>query len=103
MTEPMFLRLDEWHDYLRFILLLACCVSFVMLVHKYLGHRKYWNMKTKDYWYALLMWSIAGISYGTEGIVRDRPLGPTLVFVFAAAVVSVKGVLKKGAWGEHTA
>lgn len=103
MIEPLFLNLDDPSDWVRLVLMLSCLCSAIILLIKYKHKSKSWNSKTKDYWYSLLMWSIAGISFGIEGIYKDRPPGPTLVFVFAAAVVTAIGVKKPGNWGDDSA
>lgn len=90
---------NHWHDYLRLVIFLICLVCSVMLIIRWGRHRKHWNEKTLDYWYAMIMWSIAGCSFGLEGILRDRPFGPSTVLVCCAAVTSLKGLLQNGEWG----
>lgn len=91
--------LNEWHDYLRvglFFLSLWCCVT---LIKRYRHNRDRWNVKTLDYWYALLMWTLVGMTFSVQGVYFDRDVTPALVAVTAAVLTTGKGLKRKGSWG----
>jgi hypothetical protein len=100
MYELYFSAID-WHDSFRLVIIVCGLLSLGGLIHKYIVKSKTWNEKTKDYWFSFVMWSAAAISFGFEGIARDRPLGPTVIFMFFATIVTLKGLLKKGHWGGN--
>lgn len=94
-----FYFLDDWHDYLRvgvLLLSLWCCLT---LIRRFRLNNTKWTTKTKDYWYALLMWTFVGITFSIQGIAFDRDLSPALIVVTAAVMVTGKGLNKKGSWG----
>ena len=84
----------------RVIVFLISIASFICLVIGFVRHRDRWNSKTRDYWYALTMWSLVGASVTYEGIQKDTPMHYSTVFVIAAAVVSLIGFRRKGKWGS---
>lgn len=92
---------DNWHDYIRLLAFVVSLYSLVMLVVRYRKNGgQDWNVKTKDYWFALVMWSSAGCVLSIQGIALNRPLTPGLVLMTAAILVTGKGVFKKGPWGS---
>jgi hypothetical protein len=93
----------DWHDFVRGV---GFCVSIfcvAVLLIRWRQKSAGWNEKTKDYWYALLMWSLAGCVFTVQGIVLDRPFTPGFVFLIAAILVTGKGLHQKGDWGEKSA
>ena len=91
--------INDWVDLGRvamIVLSLWCCYT---LIQKYRKNNEQWTTKTKDYWFALLMWAIAGAVTMTQGILLDRPLTPATVVIVAAVLVTGKGLNQKGAWG----
>lgn len=95
--------MDDWHDYWRLINLLVAAVCVFLLGRRFAKNGVNWNTKTRDYWYALVMWCVAGFAISLEGIVRDSPLGARLVFTTAAVLVTLKGLTRKGTWGDASA
>lgn len=93
--------LDDWYDVVRFVAFFVSLYSAGCLLVKYHRHHKTWNTKTKDYWFALLMWSFAGAEFCIQGIGLDRPFTPATVFLVAAILVTGKGVHQKGDWGNN--
>lgn len=91
---------DHWFDYYRLAILIVCVICTVMLTNRFIRHRKAWNSKTIDYWYSMMMWSIAGSVIAVEGIRLDSPFSVRTVFVSLAAVVSLRGLMRKGSWGH---
>ena len=86
-------------DFFRLALIVLSMWCSFTLIRRYRKHEKEWNVKTKDYWYSLLMWTVVGFSLPLQGILLDRPLTPVLVITAAAVVVTSKGLLNRGAWG----
>lgn len=95
----MTIEINQWHDALRILAFFANVWSLVLLVRAFLRRRGDWSQKTLDYWYALTMWSLAGAILSIQGVVMDLPLTPTVIFVTAASLVSIKGLYRKGTWG----
>lgn len=91
--------LDEWHDWLRLVLIGLSIYCIVVLIARYRLGRNDWNTKTKDHWYSSLMWSIAGVSYFAQGILLDRPFTVAFVFMIAAVLTFGKALHRKGPWG----
>jgi hypothetical protein len=89
----------EWHDFWRVGIILVCVGCLWFLAKRYRANSDTWNEKTRDYWFSLVMWSLAGGVLAIQGMVLNFPFGPGLVFVTAAALVSLKGLLKQGEWG----
>lgn len=87
-------------DVLRVITFLVSVYSATTLLIRYKQNHHAWNTKTKDYWYALFMWSLAGAEFCIQGIALDRPLTPATVFMIAAVLVTGKGVHNKSGWGN---
>lgn len=92
----------EWHDWWRVYVMFLCSWSLLILAHRYRHNRCGWNNKTLDYWYAFVMWSIAGFSVSLEGILRDSDFGVRLVFLLMASSITLKGLWQKGSWGTDT-
>lgn len=92
--------LDEWHDFLRVVIFFISLYCIITLFRRWRRDHKDWNTKTTDYWYALLMWSLAGCVLSAQGVTLDRPLTPGTVFLAAAIVVTGKGLHQKGDWGS---
>jgi hypothetical protein len=93
--------LDDWHDYVRVVLILISLWSAITLLLRW---RKFaevqdWTTKTRDYWYSLFMWTLVGIVVPIQGIYLDRPLTPGFAVVVAAVLVTGKGLKQRGAWG----
>lgn len=86
---------------LRIILLATCLVSFVILCNRYRLNSEQWSNKTRDYWYAQTMWSLAGIAIPIEGIYRDTPWRYSFIFIMAAAIVNLIGLRRRGPWGTN--
>lgn len=96
------MEINNWHDWLRLAAFFVSLYSFAMLVYRYqTGGGKNWNVKTKDYWFALVMWSLSGCAFTIQGIALDRPFTPGFVFLIAAILVTGKGIRRKGDWGAH--
>lgn len=91
---------DDWHDWARLITFFVCSTCLFVLLLRYRQNRKKWNMKTRDYWYSLVMWCLAGCVIAIEGIYRNSDFSPRSVFVIAASCVTLKGLAQKGEWGE---
>lgn len=90
---------DQWHDYWRLLIAISSLYCIFLLVKRFRDNRDTWNEKTRDYWFSLLMWTLAGVVGCAQGIFFNYPFGPSLVFTTAAVVVSLKGLLRKGDWG----
>lgn len=93
--------LDDWHDWFRLVGLLICVYTLAILASRSARFRSEWNTKTRDLWFALVMWTLTGVALAVEGVVEDRPLEPRLVFYFIASVIGLKGIIRKGSWGGH--
>lgn len=91
--------LDNLGDYLRVLDILVCSFCVFVLLKRYRTGGAHWNLKTHDYWFSCLMWCISGLILSIQGITLDYPFGPAIVFVTAAALVTGRGLHRKGAWG----
>ena len=96
----MSFTLDDWHDFLRLILIgLSIYCVFVLVARYRSSGKNEWNTKTRDHWFSALMWSIAGGVYFTQGIFLDRPFTVAYVFMTAAVLTSGKALARRGQWG----
>jgi hypothetical protein len=86
---------------LRWVLLIVCVVSIFILANRLRTNRKQWSAKTRDYWYAQFMWSVAGVAIPVEGLLRGTPFRYSFIFILAAAVVNLIGLRRKGPWGTN--
>lgn len=89
-----------WFNFFLVMLIVICSFSMILMAHDFIRDHRVWNQKTRDYWYGRNMWTITGIIAGVEGLVRDIPFRYTLVFLFAAALATLKGNLQRGRWGN---
>lgn len=83
----------------RFLVLLLslwCCYKLLWRFRKFGDN---YTGKTKDYWYALLMWAVVGVVTMAQGIYLNRPLTPATIIIAAAVLVTGKGLHSKGSWG----
>jgi hypothetical protein len=87
------------YSIVRIILLVVCAVSFVLLINRWRNNHATWNTKTRDYWYALTMWTFASAAANLEGLIRHLPGRYSVVFSAMAGLVTLSGVLRKGDWG----
>lgn len=85
---------------LRIAVAMVCLFSLVALLVRFKQNSSDWNVKTKDYWYALLMWSLSGLVLAIQGLLESRLITPAIVFATAAALVTGKGLHRKGSWGS---
>jgi amino acid transporter len=84
---------------LRCLVITVCVFCMAMMLVGFVRFRESWNEKTRDYWFGRMMWCIAGASAALEGILRHTTLRYSIVFFVVAGLVTLKGVLQKGAWG----
>lgn len=91
---------NDWHDFVRVLAFFISVFCLVKLGIRYQQAGRNWNVKTKDYWFALVMWSLAGCVFTVQGVVLDRPFTPGFVFLTAAILVTGKGLARKGSWGN---
>lgn len=91
--------LNEWHDYVRLVAFFMCLYCLIMLLVTRQREGDGWNTKTHDYWYAMVMWVLAGHVIAAQGVILDRPFSPAVVFLTAAALTTGKGLHKRGEWG----
>lgn len=92
----------QWYDIVRILAFFVSLYCLVTLLVRYRQGNVTWNTKTKDYWFALMMWSLSGCVFTVQGLVLDRPFTPGFVFLTAAILVTGKGLSRKGIWGSET-
>lgn len=83
----------------RVIVIASCSFSILLMLGGFVRYRKWWETKTRDYWFGRLMWCISGGSACLEAIIRGTPFRYSLIFFLCASVVTLKGLLTKGSWG----
>lgn len=93
------LHIDEPLDWLRVINILLSLVVLVLLVGGILRFGDRYNTKTRDYWYGRFTWTLTGLIISFEGVRRDFPFTVIPLCVFAATLVTLKGILQRGPWG----
>lgn len=93
------LKVDDVIDWWRLVAFALCLIALVILMRRFVQFRDDWNEKTRDQWYSLVMWIVAGGAYAIQGIFFEVPFGPALVIMTAAVLVSLKALLQKGTWG----
>lgn len=67
----------------------------LLLLVRFFQHRKEWDTVTRDYWWTLVLWSVAAIAIGTQGLIEHRKLTIGLVFVSIAAAATPLGLKRK--------
>lgn len=87
--------IDQWYDWWRVGLLLVTGTCLFILGRKWLQDRKSWGEWQTDRWYAMGMWSLAAFEMQVEGLLRDTELRFRLVFVTAAAIVTLRLITKR--------
>lgn len=92
---------DDWHDIIRVISLGMAIVCLTLLGKRFAKSRDQYNTKTRDYWYATVLWCVASVALALEGMYEDRPMEPRLIFYTLATAVTLKGLLSKSDWGHH--
>lgn len=97
----MSLSLGDWYDWWRALNMAVCMACVIVLGRRFVKNHHDWNTKTRDLWFALVLWSVAGISLSLEAILQDLSFTPRVEFLFVASVVTLKGVARKDAWGGH--
>jgi hypothetical protein len=80
-------------------LFILATVTLGCLLWKFTLCRKVWNAKTRDYWYALVMWCVTSIVVAVSGIHEHVGGNIRLVCVTAATFGTLIGVTRKGRWG----
>lgn len=86
----------------RILLIVMCAVSIILMSRDFNRYGPYWNQKTRDYWYGRMAWCISGVIWGLESTIRHAPFRYTFVFLFVAALVTLKGNAQGGRWGDDT-
>lgn len=89
----------EWHDSWRVLVAVSCTWALWILHTRFIKHGESWNPKTRDYWFSLVMWCLAGLVLSIQNVFLNAPLGPSLVFSTMAAMVTIRGLCRKGEWG----
>lgn len=89
-----------WINLLRVVIIVMCLASLILMARDFRVHGKGWNEKTRDYWYGRNMWTLTGLIGCVEGIVRGVPFRYTLIFFTVAALVTLKGNMQRGGWGN---
>jgi len=92
-------HINEWDDYLRITIIALNVGCLFILMHRLRQQRANWSAKTRDYWFALVMWSLAALTASFEGLLQDLPPGVRLVLVAAATLVTLKALCRRGSWG----
>ena len=91
---------DDPNDGFRLLVLFLCIACSVGLIYRTVRPPSPdWNSKTKDYWFALFMWSLAGSAATIETLINNEPFTVRLAFIFVASVVCLNGLRQKGSWG----
>ena len=90
----------DWHDWCRVLNLSLSAVCVYILGRRFGKKGADWNAKTRDYWFALVMWSVAGVAMSLEGILRNSVPGTRLLFICLASLVTLRGLLRRGTWGD---
>ena len=91
----------EWYDWWRVGNIALLTWALVLLLRRFAQHRREWNVKTRDYWFALCTWCVVGIFFAMESIAFDYPMGSRVILSFLAAVITLKGVCSHTAWGAN--
>lgn len=90
---------DDWHDVIRVVDAVMALLCLFLLSKRFGQNGNEWNTKTKDYWFAIVLWCLTSVVLAIEGVYEDRPLEPRLVFYVMATAVTLKGLLSKSSWG----
>lgn len=93
--------IDSPGDILRLIILIVCLACLVMLAGRFMTRHGRWNPKTRDYWFAMVTWSLAGVFIGVQGLMEELPISPRTILVTMAALVTFNGLRRTGGWGDN--
>lgn len=94
-------NIDDWHDIVRLGLMGVLSFSLGVLLRRFKDGHKTWNEKTKDYWYAMVMWCLTAGVLVFQGILLDLGFTPGFVLLVAATLVTGRGLHRKGTWGAN--
>lgn len=89
----------DFGDVLRLIIFTICMWCLILLALRLVHKRHKWNVKTKNYWFAMVMWCLAGCTIAIEGIYKGTEVGPRTIMVTLASVTSLIGLHQRGGWG----
>ncbi len=99
----MFSYFDQWYDWWRLCAGFVCLFDLFILGRRFHMNRHHWNEKTRDYWYALTVWSFAGLVGSIQGITTHLGLTPSIVLITAGALSVTKALHLTGPWGSRDA
>lgn len=94
-------NLNDWHDYVRVLLIGILIYSLLVLTIRFRAQHKTWNDKTKDYWYAMTMWCLTAGVLLVQGIALNLGFTPGFVLLVSATLVTGRGLHRKGDWGGN--
>lgn len=94
--------LNEWDDYARVVMIFLNLFTLGLLVERFYVNNHIWNSKTRDLWYALVMWTMGGIVFLLQDMYLDTSVGPGFVFLIAATAIGLKGTLAQGMLHDST-
>lgn len=94
---------NTWDDWLRVLNLGLCTWAAAVLLVRFVKQRELWNAKTRDYWFALLIWTVVGAVGSLEGLYQDLQPGSRLVVLTVASGVTLIGLQRRGDWGGSDA
>ena len=89
----------NWADYLRLFNFVACVSCLLILLLRFKKFHHQYNEKTRDYWFALTTWTVAGLVGSLASVLLNAPTNPGTVLTTAAVLASIKGALSRSAWG----
>lgn len=90
---------DDWHDIIRVVDLSMSLICLTILMRRFGQNSDAYNTKTRDYWFAMVLWCVTSVALAIEGMLEDRPLEPRLMFYVLATAVTLKGLLNRSPWG----
>jgi hypothetical protein len=92
--------IDSPGDWLRLLIFITCATCLLVLAFRLVTRGRKWNPKTRDIWFAMMTWSLAGVFIGVQGIQESLSISPRTLLVTIAALVTLNALRRSGEWGD---
>lgn len=83
----------DYADYVRMLNIILALVCIVMLVRKYIKHWDRYQVKTKDYWWVLMSWSLAVLFTSIE-VLLELDTQIRVFFTCFSMILMIKVLIK---------
>lgn len=93
----------DWWLLLRYVDVLGCAACGLILTTSRFRYWGEWNVKTRDYWWALCGWTFFGAFDAIENVIRNDPAGSSLIIRSLVIALTLRALLRVGDVGSNSA